>query len=193
MSLFNMNKWKWKTIIAAYEIIGGLLGISTVALSISSFLFNPFIAAIGIFFALLFLLSICAGVLLWKNDTRGIDLSIIAQLPQTLQLALPGLFSYSFISGLAFSLTMAFEEIDGSNSSSISLGFNGASQLSLNSEGVFLIGINFIAIALIMYLEKLRRMGFQVSPEDNDIDYGFNGNNGAGREKEDQEVDEKKS
>jgi len=182
-----MNKYDRIRIIAAYEIIGGVLGIATVALPISSLRSNPFVAAIGIFFALLFLLSICAGVLLWKNDTLGIDLSILAQLPQTLQLALPGLFSYRFISGLAFSLTMAFEGSDGSSSSSISIGFNGASHFSLNSEGIFLIGINFIAIGLIMYLQKLRRIGFQASAEDNDIDYGINGNDDSGRGNEDQE------
>jgi len=66
----------WFKIIAALEIIGGISGIGIASYIMASVLPVP---VIGFFFILLFLLSTYAGTLLWKNEVRGIDLSIIAR------------------------------------------------------------------------------------------------------------------
>ncbi len=164
-----MGKWDWTKIIAAYEIVGGIFGIGLVSYIIGSMLSAPAVAVIGISFVLLFLLSTYAGTLLWKNDTRGIDLSIIAQIPQIFQLTIPGVFSYQFVSGLSFPLIIESDMASGSSSVDFSLGLSSSFNFQLSpEEDVFLFGINFVAIVAIVYLTGLRQRGFSVNPTEAD-------------------------
>jgi VIT1/CCC1 family predicted Fe2+/Mn2+ transporter len=82
-----MREWDWPKIIAAYEIIGGAIGaILVIFVFISSSLLSPLLAAIYLPFLILFLFTTYAGLLLWRRDARGINLSILSQIFQILQI-----------------------------------------------------------------------------------------------------------
>ena len=190
--IVNMNKPDWTKIIAAYEIIGGAIGLGIVSFLAASMLGEPAIIVICLFFALLFILSIYAGVLLWRKDIRGIDLSIIAQIPQILHLTIPGLFSYSFVSGLSFPLIIEIESAKGSISFDFSLEFGSSFDFqSRPSEGVSGIGINLIPMAAIIYLYGLRTKGFPVSPVESDIGEEISGMEDDDPEREEDEKEKK--
>ena len=179
-------------IIAAYEIIGGVIGLGIVSFLAASMLAEPVIIVICLFFALLFILSIYAGVLLWRKDIRGIDLSIIAQIPQILQLTIPGLFSYSFVSGLSFPLIIEIESAKGSISFDFSLELGSSFDFQLRpSEGVSGIGINLIPMAAIIYLYGLRTKGFPLSPVESDVVEEISGMEDDGPEGEEDEKEKK--
>ncbi len=156
-----MREWDWPKIIAAYEIIGGIMGAIIVSFFIGGSLLNLPLAVIGAPFLVLFLFSIYAGMLLWRNDIRGINLSILAQILQIFQFRIPGLLSYKFLSGLSLPLTLEFNSTSASSSFSFNFGLTSSFYFALNPEqGVFLFGINLFAIAAIMYFLELRQKGF---------------------------------
>ncbi len=89
----------WCRAVAALEILGGGTGlvVSTLfPLLNSSFNLSPAIGALDI----LFLLSIIAGVYLWRNHQFGFNLSLFLFLLQIPQFVLGGI-SFQFISGIS--------------------------------------------------------------------------------------------
>ena len=188
--IINMDRLDWFKFIAAYEIIGGILGIGIASYIMGAMLSVPAVIVIGVFFVLLFLLSTYAGTLLWKKDVRGIDLSIIAQIPQILQITIPGFFSYKFISGLSFPLIFEFDQARGSSSFDFSLGLTSSFNFQLSpEEDVSLLGINLVAIAAIMYLIGLRKSGFPASPTNADSNDVINGGDISSEEEDREEKD----
>jgi len=186
-NIIKMDRLDWFKIIAAYEIIGGIIGIVIASYIVASMHTVPAVIVIVVFFVLLFLLSTYAGTLLWKKDIRGIDLSIIAQIPQIFQITIPGILTYRFISGLSFPLIFEFDQARGSSSFDFSLGLLSSFNFQLGPEkDVSLLGINLVAIAAIIYLIGLRKSGFPASPTNADRNDVINGGD-ISREDEDGE------
>ena len=117
-----MDKLNWTKIIAASEIIGGCAGLAAVSflvgVSLSSASFTTLLSTL--FLLIPFFLSIYAGWLLWVNGARGLSLSTIVQALQIIQLKIPGLLSYKFISGLEIPLILEVDPLTSSISTNFS-------------------------------------------------------------------------
>lgn len=90
----------WRRIIAALEVLGGVFGIGIVLWDIAGRLVDWFTFAVaGVVFGI-YLLSIVAGVLLWRNRRTGRVASIFIQLLQLFKLVSPP---------LTFSISIGFD------------------------------------------------------------------------------------
>ncbi len=140
-------------------MIGGIVGLVTTILLIfivlpqvlnqKTIMFNKiFIIIITLYAIFGYSLSFFSGLFLWKKQKKGIILSIITQIIQIPKLTIAG-FSYSFISGLEFTFMI-------SNSFLRFTTYIGSHwNIAYYPENkTFLIGINFIAIILLIYLIK---------------------------------------
>ena len=89
----------WCKAVAALEILGGGTGLvvgTLFPILHSSFSLTPAILALNI----LFILSIIAGVYLWRNHEFGFNLSMLLFILQIPQFTLGGI-SFQFISGIS--------------------------------------------------------------------------------------------
>ena len=138
-----MDKLNWTKIIAASEIIGGCSGLAAVSFLVGVSLSSAsFSAVLSLLFLIPFLLSIYAGWLLWKNEAQGLNLSIIVQALQIIQLKIPGLLSYKFVSGLEVPLIFEVDPLSSSISTNFSLGLSGSFDFSFGGESQFLFAVN---------------------------------------------------
>ena len=162
-----MDNLNWTKIIAASEIIGGCIGVAIVSYLVGvSLSLASFAAVLSSLFLIPFSLSIYAGWLLWMNEARGLNLSTIVQALQIIQLKIPGLLSYKFISGLEIPLIFEVDPLTASSSTNFSLGFSGSFDFSFGGESEFLLGVNLAALAAIFYLSRLRKSQLVSTSED---------------------------
>src|SRR5688572_170945 len=90
----------WPRIIAALEVIGGVFGVGIILWDIAGRLVDWFTFALaGVVFGI-YLFSIVAGVLLWRNRRAGRVASIFVQLLQLFKLVSPP---------LTFSISIGFD------------------------------------------------------------------------------------
>lgn len=89
----------WRRIIAGLQIVGGIFGIIFIALELNSTQINAASLLIAILVLLIYVLSLVAGVLLWREHRWGRPASIIVQAIQ-----LPKLLSPILIFNICFGL-----------------------------------------------------------------------------------------
>jgi len=171
-----MNKRLIK-IISIYEIVGGILGVIycflIVALSVKS-IFNSQVSGTErlITFLLvaavlsLYILTIAAGLFLWKGSGRGYTLSVLAQCFQIPYIITSGL-TYIFISGAQ--LGVAVGTVAGDIKLSLLLYLGSKFGIFFNSEvNSTVIGINIVPILLIKYLKNAMKEKDQTNETGND-------------------------
>ena len=144
----------WCKAIAALEILGGGTGLAVgtlFPLLNSSFYLSPAIVALDI----LFLLSIIAGVYLWRNHHFGFNLSLFLFLLQIPQFVLGGI-SFQFISGISIT-PMIYSTSRGMGvelAPFLGPGGEFAIRSAYNPELIFSIGINIFAVIVSFILIK---------------------------------------
>ncbi len=144
----------WWKVIGALEILGGGTGlvVSTLLPFLNSSIYpSPAVVALDI----LFLLSIIAGVYVWRNREFGFHLSLILFLVQIPQFAL-GDISFQLISGISIT-PMIYSTSRGTEAELAPfLGPGGefAIQSAYNPDLIFSIGINIYAVILAFILIK---------------------------------------
>lgn len=144
---------KINKLVAAFEVIGGVIGIVMGLMPLfkmervegpTSEVVAYFAICIG--FALLYALSLYAGIELWKEKRIGYKLSIFSQAIQV-PLFASSYVIYNFFS--AISLSVLFSEFGPSIKfligNSFSLGF-------VRPDVPFAFGINLVALAILIYL-----------------------------------------
>lgn len=154
-------KSKAMKLISLYEIIGGILGICTfIILSILMFV-SPIvnknlltILALIIMIGL-YVLSIVAGIVLWRKGPKGINISIIAQAFQIPYVVLSG-FTYLFISGLQLGAAVTFAGSSFGLKMLIHIGSSGNMDFGSDSKYI-LLGINIVPIIIIFFLKKIKK------------------------------------
>ena len=139
------------SILAINQIIGGVIGIiltiyvMTTAVSFSLLLITILIVILG-----LYCYSILCGVLIFKSPLTGLKYSLINQYLQILYFSIVG-YGFKYLSGLYFSL-----EFDLGDLPSFQLQ-GGVSTWNINFKNAFeikTVGINFIAILLILFIDR---------------------------------------
>lgn len=144
----------WCKAIAALEFLGGGTGLAVgtvFPLLDSSFSLGPAIVALDI----LFLLSIIAGVFLWRNHEFGFNLSLFLFLLQIPQFTLGGI-SFQFISGISIT-PMIYSTSRGMGvelAPFMGPGGEFAIQSVYNPDLIFSIGINIFAVIVSFILIK---------------------------------------
>ena len=148
VSKFSITKL---SILAINQIIGGVIGIvltiyvMTTAVSFSLLLITILIVILG-----LYCYSILCGVLIFKSPLTGLKYSLINQYLQILYFSIVG-YGFKYLSGLYFSL-----EFDLGDLPSFQLQ-GGVSTWNINFKNAFeikTVGINFIAILLILFIDR---------------------------------------
>lgn len=154
-----LNMVDWIRVIAAYEMIGGAIGVAlTIFLTVAYFALVPSMAIIGFIFLLLFLLSCYAGYLLWKDEPNGFNFSLIIQALQIFQFKIPGILAYSFVAGIKLPLIFEFDILNAKSSFETSIGFTSSFNFTIGPEDkVFLFGLNVVAVAALLYLFNARQ------------------------------------
>lgn len=139
-------KTRWNKPIAILQILGGIVGILVSLVSLAALKPNFLIILIFLPFVSLYLLSIVAGVLLWRRHRLGIPLSVIVQVPQIISFSINKL-AYLFISGLQIAFIL--------KSKKIAIEFMLGSKWHLNfatEDHSLTIGLNIIALFIVIYL-----------------------------------------
>ncbi|AHM60327.1 hypothetical protein D770_10350 [Flammeovirgaceae bacterium 311] len=139
--------------LAVYQIFGGILGIG-LAIRIIPQLNNLTTLSYLLIFltAAFYVYSIIAGAVLLQHPKRGLTLSLINQALQVLSIAI-GTFAYNYVAGFKLGLGIDFIPAWQFN---LNLSLS-SFQLILNAEtGRVFIGINFLALALVYLIERLR-------------------------------------
>jgi hypothetical protein len=91
-----MSRWA-RRIVAGCEIVGGLAGTVSLFVELARLGFRPDAVLVSGYVLALFLLSLYAGVMLWRDKSVGYSASVIVQLIQFPKLVLPQFaFSMSF-------------------------------------------------------------------------------------------------
>ncbi len=167
--------------IAIYQMVGGIFGLvssifylnffqilleSSIELyqqllnRVSAPEYSPFLLVFVIVLCLYpiigHLLSFVAGFFLFKEQKRGLQLSIIAQVIQVPQLAVAG-FAYLFSSGACFFVALGAALTDKKLTlvSSYIYRLGSAFDTGFNPDDkTFLIGVNIVALFLLCYLIK---------------------------------------
>ena len=139
--------------LAIYQIAGGVIGlILTIWLiinqaSVSGLLLLLFLIAIG-----LYSYSIYCGVLLIKQKSNGLNHSYLNQYLQLINFSILG-YGFQYIAGIFLSLGI---DLTNSIDFKFNLGIS-AWQLKINSDTeMILINFNFIALFLIIFIDKLK-------------------------------------
>ncbi len=144
----------WCKAVAALEILGGGTGLAVSTLFPllnSSFNLSPVVVALDT----LFLLSIIAGVYLWRNHGFGFNLSLFLSLLQIPKFTLGGI-SFQFISGISIT-PMIYSTSRGMGvelAPFMGPGGEFAIQSAYNPDLLFSIGINIYAVILAFILVK---------------------------------------
>ena len=145
-------------VIAALEILGGGAGLivsTLLPLLNSSLKLSPNLVALNI----LFLLSIIAGVYLWRNHKFGFHLSVFLLVLQIPQFALGGI-SYQFISGISITPLLHFtgSGVGVELSPYMMPGVELAILSAYNPNLLFSFGINIYAV-IMSYMVAARLVG----------------------------------
>ena len=139
------------SILAINQIIGGVIGIiltiyvMTTAVTFSLLLITILIVIFG-----LYSYSILCGVLILKNPLTGLKYSLINQYLQILYFSISG-YGFKYLSGLYTSL-----ELDLGNLQNFQLQ-GGISTWDINFKNALeikTVGINFIAVLLIIFIDR---------------------------------------
>jgi hypothetical protein len=143
-----------RKMISFIEIAGGILGIVTTILLISNN-YNGVMSALFLGIPLMpFILSLSAGILLWKKMKLGIILSAIIQLIQIPIISIKGFF-YKFFSGFELSWIYPFPQ-DINHQVLLNIGGNLNWKLGkfyfMTGDYPELIGINLFALMLLVLL-----------------------------------------
>ncbi len=158
-------KTRLNRIIAIWEMIGGLLGIIVSIRYMFVLAVKPVELPFYALFIGLYLLSGVAGWYLWKNQRRGISLSILIQALQIPYFSFPGFITYLLTLPLGI-VVMLYGSFTGSESQigfhlqlfvlpEWSLRFGGI-------EGQFVLGANVVALICLGYLASHLRKSTSV-------------------------------
>lgn len=137
-------------IIALVEIFGGIWGLSIMAYRMINVLDNLKFLIFLILYFIPFFLSIVAGMLLFKQKTAGLNLSLTIQLLQIPYFALIGLY-YSFISGILLGVRIRLLEGITHYSFNFNIGGYCQIQTGLPTE-ITAFGINIFAALAFSFL-----------------------------------------
>lgn len=139
--------------LAVYQIFGGLLGIGLAIRIIPQLQDLNALSYLLIFLtAGFYVYSIIAGAVLLQHPKRGLSLSLINQALQVLSIAI-GSFAFNYVAGFKLGLGIDFVPAWQFN---LNLSLS-SFQLILNADtGRVFIGINFLALALVYLIERLR-------------------------------------
>ena len=144
-------------LIAAIEIFGGSWGLVIMTYRMTHVLDNlKFVIFLSVYL-IPFILSIIAGVLLWKNKAAGLNLSLVVQLLQIPYFALNGLY-YSYISGLLLGIRISF--LEGMKNFNFNFSLGGYCQVQTGlPPTITAFGINIFAVIVFVFLFfcKLKR------------------------------------
>ena len=147
----------WWKVIAALEILGGGTGLvvgTLIPLRNSSITLSPAVVALNI----LFLLSIIAGVYVWRNREFGFHLSLLLFLVQIPQFALGGI-SFQLISGFSITPMLYFTQRGMGVELAPLMGPGGEVVIgSAYNPDLIFIGINIYAV-IMSYLVAARLVG----------------------------------
>ena len=144
-------------LIALLEITGGLWGLTIMFYRMGNVLDNFKFLLFLLLYLLPFILSLCAGILLWKQKSIGLTLSLVLQLLQIPYFALSGLY-YSFISGVLAGIRISF--LEGMTHYNFNFLFGGYCQIQTGLPiGISAFGINLFAVMTFGFLlfSQLRR------------------------------------
>ncbi|MCK4257382.1 MAG: hypothetical protein KAX49_00295 [Halanaerobiales bacterium] len=146
-----------KRIIAFHEMLGGVLGVLLFIFFVPfrSFFLGPVILIINIIMLSLYVLSFCAGFLMWKGKKSGILLSLIIQVFQIPQFIING-YTYLFICGSMLSINIEYFTSHYGFNFNVHLGSLYHINL-MSGQTSLLLGINVIALVIFMYLLKQRK------------------------------------
>lgn len=148
VSKFSITKL---SILAINQIIGGVLGIIlTVYVMTTAVTFSLLLITILIFIFGLYCYSILCGILIFKSPLTGLKNSLINQYLQILYFSILG-YGFKYLSGLYISV-----ELDLGNLPSFQLQ-GGISTWNINFKNAFeikTVGINFIAVLLIIFIDR---------------------------------------
>lgn len=146
-----------KRIIAFYEMLGGVLGVSLFIFFVPfrNFFLGAELFIINIIMLSLYVFSFCAGFLMWKGKKSGIRLSLIIQAFQIPQFIING-YTYLFICGSMLSINIEYFSAYYGFNFKVHLG--SLYHINLISRHTPLIfGINVIALTIFLYLLKQRK------------------------------------
>jgi hypothetical protein len=142
-------------ILGIYQIVGGLLGIGVVLwlIKINTTSFSAMQYVLLSLATALYIYSIFCGVLLIKANSKGLNQSQINQCLQLVSIFIFGC-SYQYYSGgylsAGFDMTHSFRFIWKAGLSTFQMNF-------LNQNESVRVSLNFVALGLILYIEKLMR------------------------------------
>jgi hypothetical protein len=107
----NRDMTRYVSIIAWYELLGGIVGVlTTLFVGLSSGAFqHQVLTGLIVVFVLLYLLTMTAGVLLLRKEKYGTALSVGAQILQIPQFIINGTV-FSFIAGLKLALQLTVNQ-----------------------------------------------------------------------------------
>ena len=137
-------------LIAVLEIVGGIWGLSIMLYRMANVLDNFKFLLFILLYMVPFILSLCAGILLWKQKSIGLTLSLVLQLLQVPYFAFAGLY-YSFISGVLVGIRISF--LEGLTHYNFNFLFGGYCQIQTGLPiGISAIGINIFALVVFGFL-----------------------------------------
>jgi hypothetical protein len=149
--------------LAAYQIAGGLIGIGITSLIFFKItVYSILIIAIIIAVIALYSFSIYAGILLLKRKLISLNYSSIIQLLQLISFKIAG-FGFTYVSGIyitaGIDLTHSFNFRFGMGVSTWDVAIGSSSEL-------FIIYFNFAALAMIIFIDKIKKQIAQEKAND---------------------------
>ena len=147
------NKNLYIRVLSWYQMLGGIIGVFLIIwILISVHLLFVEQYFLIIFVALLYLFSILCGLLLLKNEKKGLKISVVNQILQIISFSILG-YAFKYISGLYISFGVDLTNF------SVGLYFGTSSwQLLINMETTTCeLYINIIPLFLLNYIFKLKK------------------------------------
>ena len=137
-------------IIAAIEILGGVWGLLIMFYRMFQVLDNLKFVIFLLLYLIPFALSVLAGILLLKDKTAGLNLSLVVQLLQIPYFTLSGLY-YSFMSGLLLGVRISF--LEGMKNYNFNFLLGGYCQIQTGLPAdITVFGINIFALLVFVFL-----------------------------------------
>ncbi|MFK5925667.1 MAG: hypothetical protein QM483_03455 [Desulfuromusa sp.] len=137
-------------LIAILEIIGGVWGLSIMLYRMANVLDTFKFLLFMLLYLVPFIISIIAGILLFKQKTAGLTLSLVIQLLQIPYFALAGLY-YSFISGVLAGIRISL--LEGITHYNFNFLFGGYCQIQTGLPvEISAFGINIFAVVTFSFL-----------------------------------------
>jgi hypothetical protein len=155
------------TALAAYQLIGGIIGLYyLVSLIMSAGRIPPLLVMIVALGLACYLFSVFCGIFLFKDRVLGTRLSLVNQLLQVLSFSLFG-YGYEYVAGISTTVNIDFLP---TYSVSLNSGLSNWYAL-LNGEGdIRRISINLVAIFLVFFISRLQRRIHQQALEEVEFD-----------------------